>query len=73
MKTILEQLVASIDQSIEANYIEKKSGDTIKWYINTYYIYKEEEFIKSIIDEHIRQNNEMDAKRRGETSVASGD
>ena len=51
MKTILERLVASIDQSIEDNYIEKRSGDIIKWYINTYYIYQEKEFIKSIREE----------------------
>jgi hypothetical protein len=51
MKTILERLVANIDQSIEDNYIDKKSGDIIKWYINTYYIYQEQEFIKLIKEE----------------------
>jgi hypothetical protein len=51
MKTILERLVANIDQSIKENYVDKKSGDIIKWYINTYYIYQEKEFIKSIREE----------------------
>lgn len=63
MKSILEELVASIDQSIKSNLIEKKSGDTIKWHINTYYIYKEKEFIQSIKEEHDRQKySKVDAK-----------
>lgn len=59
MKTILERLVASIDQSIDDNYIEKKSGDIIKWYINTYYIYQEKEFIKSILEQE-RSSKHLD-------------
>lgn len=63
MKTILEELLDSIDRSINSNIIERKSGETIKWYINTYYIYKEKQFIQSIIDQHDRrEDNKVDTK-----------
>jgi hypothetical protein len=51
MKTILDRLIESINQGIETSSIDKKSGDVVKWYINTYYIYQENEFIKSIREE----------------------
>ena len=51
MKTILDRLTESINQGIETNSIEKKSGDVVKWYINTYYRYQENEFIREIKEE----------------------
>lgn len=51
MKTILDKLIESINEGIETDLIEKKSGDIIKWYIETYYRYQENEFVKSIREE----------------------
>lgn len=51
MKTILDRLIESINQGIETNSIEKKSGDMVKWYIETYYRYQENDFVKSIREE----------------------
>lgn len=51
MKTILDRLIECINQGIEKNSIEKKSGDVVKWYINTYYRYQENEFIREIKEE----------------------
>jgi len=51
MKTILDRLIESINQGIETSSIDKKSGNVVKWYINTYYRFQENEFIKSIREE----------------------
>ena len=51
MKTILDRLIESINQGIETSSIDKKSGDVVKWYINTYYRYQENEFIREIKEE----------------------
>lgn len=51
MKTILDRLIESINQGIETNSIEKKSGDMVKWYIETYYRYQENDFVNSIREE----------------------
>lgn len=48
MKTILDEIIESIDNGIKLKLIESKSGETVKWYINTYHRYKENEFIESI-------------------------
>jgi len=51
MKTILDRLIESINQGIKTSSIDKKSGDVVKWYINTYYRYQENEFIREIKEE----------------------
>lgn len=51
MKTILDRLIEDINQGIEIGSIDKKSGDVVKWYIFSYYRFRENEFIDKIKEE----------------------